>query len=59
MEFFDSHHWGYSTVELTPEKCTYTAYAVDKTTNSATAERERLARFSVPEGRVELVDETT
>jgi alkaline phosphatase D len=59
VEFFDSHHWGYSTVELTPEKCTYTAYAVDKTTNSATAERERLARFSVPEGRVELVDETT
>lgn len=58
LELFDSHHWGYSTVELTPEACTYTAYAVDKTTDSTAAEKEVLARLEVPEGRTEIRDGT-
>ncbi|MFB6202824.1 MAG: alkaline phosphatase, partial [Halorhabdus sp.] len=58
LEFFDSHHWGYSIVEITPEVCTYTAYAVDKTTDSATAEKTVLARLQVPEGRTVIEDVT-
>lgn len=54
MEFFDSHHWGYSVVEFTREDCTYTAYSVDKTANSPDAEREVVVALRVPEGRVEI-----
>jgi len=56
IEFFDSHHWGYSVVEFTPEECTYTAYSVDKTDNSRDAEKETLVALRVPEGRVEIED---
>ncbi|MFC5972989.1 alkaline phosphatase D family protein [Halomarina salina] len=45
MSFFDSHDWGYSVVEFTREDCSYTAYAVDKLTDSADAERRELVRF--------------
>lgn len=58
IEFFDSHHWGYSVVEFTPEDCTYVGYAVDKTVNSAHAEREILVAYRVPEGECELEDVT-
>lgn len=58
MEFFDSHHWGYSVVEFTNEDCTYTAYSVDKTDNSPEAETEVLVALRVPEGRVEIEEFT-
>ncbi|MDS0294171.1 alkaline phosphatase D family protein [Halogeometricum luteum] len=58
IEFFDSHHWGYSVVEFTPEDCTYVGYAVDKTENSPDADRHVVAAYRVPEGEVELTDVT-
>ncbi|MEF8868526.1 MAG: alkaline phosphatase D family protein [Haloarculaceae archaeon] len=58
IEFFDSHHWGYSVVEFTPEDCTYVGYAVDKTVDSADAEREVLVAYRVPEGEPELQEVT-
>jgi alkaline phosphatase D len=58
VEFFDSHHWGYSVVEFTPEDCTYVGYAVDKTVDSAEAEREALVAYRVPEGEHELEEVT-
>jgi alkaline phosphatase D len=45
MEFFDPHEWGYSVVEFTRESCTYTAYAVDKTVDSAEADRTVVSRY--------------
>ena len=48
VEFFDSHHWGYSVVEFTPEDCTVVGYAVDETVNSADAERDLLVAYRVP-----------
>jgi alkaline phosphatase D len=54
MELFNSHNWGYSVVEFTPEECTYTAYNVDKTVDSSDAEKEAVAALRVPEGRVEI-----
>jgi alkaline phosphatase D len=58
IEFFDSHNWGYSVVEFTPEDCTYVGYAVDKTTHAADADREVVAAYRVPEGEVTLEDVT-
>jgi len=48
LDFFDSHEWGYSVVEFTREACTYTAYAVDKTTDGADADRRVVARYRRP-----------
>ncbi len=45
MEFFDTHEWGYSVVEFTRDACTYTAYAVDKTVDSAEADRTVVSRY--------------
>ncbi|ELZ29973.1 Alkaline phosphatase [Halogeometricum pallidum JCM 14848] len=50
---FDSSRWGYSVVEFTPEESSYTAYAVDKTVDSADASRSVVARLRVPTGGVE------
>ncbi|RXK46875.1 alkaline phosphatase D family protein [Halorientalis pallida] len=58
IEFFDSHNWGYSVVEFTPEECTYVGYSVDKTVDSPDADREVVAAYRVPEGVVNLVDVT-
>ena len=58
IDFFDSHHNGYSVVEFTRDACTYSAYAVDKTDGSADAEKELLAAYRVPEGRVTLENVT-
>ncbi len=54
IEYFDSHHWGYSVVEFTPEECTFVAYSVDKTENSPEADREVLVAYRVPEGVTNL-----
>jgi alkaline phosphatase D len=58
IEFFDSHNWGYSVVEFTPDDCTYVGYSVDKTVNSPDAERDVVTAYRVPEGVVELEDVT-
>ncbi|MFB6084960.1 MAG: alkaline phosphatase [Halorientalis sp.] len=58
IDFFDSHNWGYSVVEFTPEACTYVGYAVDKTVDSPDADRDVLVAYRVPEGVVNLVDVT-
>jgi len=54
LEFFNSTHHGYAVVEFTPDACEYTAYAVDKTVDSAGASKEELAAFRVPEGEPRL-----
>ncbi|WP_254272068.1 alkaline phosphatase D family protein [Haloarcula marina] len=54
VDFFNSHDWGYATVEFTPEDCTYSAYGVDKATDSADANRRLLARYRCPAGRYDL-----
>jgi alkaline phosphatase D len=58
IEFFNSHHWGYSVVEFARDACTYVAYSVDKTVDSPDADREVVAAYRVPEGEVELEDVT-
>jgi alkaline phosphatase D len=58
IEFFDSHHWGYSVVEFTREDCTYVGYAVDKTDDSPDADREVVVAYRVPEGETRLEDVT-
>ena len=58
LEFFDRHHWGYSIVEFSRSECRYLGYSVDKTENSADAERELLVAMRVPEGRIEIQDVT-
>jgi alkaline phosphatase D len=50
---FDSHHWGYSIVEFTPEACTFTTRTVDKHVDAPGSERERLS-LRVPAGRYEI-----
>jgi alkaline phosphatase D len=50
IDAFDSHHWGYSVVEFDREAVSYTAYAVDKSTNRDDADRRVLARFEAPHG---------
>ena len=58
IEFFNSHHWGYSVVEFTREDCTYVGYAVDKTDDSPDADRSVLTAHRVPRGEVTLQDVT-
>jgi alkaline phosphatase D len=58
IDFFDSHNWGYSTVEFTRDSCTYVGYAVDKTVDEADADREVVVAYRVPEGHVTLNDVT-
>ncbi|MFC7044363.1 alkaline phosphatase D family protein [Halobacteriaceae archaeon GCM10025711] len=52
--YFDSHHWGYSVAEFTPDALTVTTYSVDKATNAADADREPMVRFRVPAGSTEM-----
>ncbi|KTG09421.1 alkaline phosphatase [Haloprofundus marisrubri] len=58
IEFFDSHNWGYSVVEFTPENCTYVGHAVDKRTNEETADHDVVTAYRVREGEVQLEDVT-
>ncbi|MFC7026433.1 alkaline phosphatase D family protein [Halomicroarcula sp. GCM10025710] len=48
VEFFDSHRWGYAVVEFTTDACTFSAYAVDRSANSADASRRLLTRYRCP-----------
>jgi alkaline phosphatase D len=58
LEFFDSHHWGYSVVEFTREDCTFAAYSVDKTEHDPEAEQSLVVAYRVPEGESTLVEIT-
>jgi alkaline phosphatase D len=58
IEFFDSHNWGYSTIEFTRDECTWIAYAVDKTVDDVDAERDVVTAYRVPEGVTNLEDVT-
>ncbi|SFR63378.1 alkaline phosphatase D family protein [Halogeometricum limi] len=48
FEFFDSAHWGYSVVTFTPDDCTWEVFWVDKTVNSANAERNLAHEVCIP-----------
>jgi alkaline phosphatase D len=54
VEFFDSHRWGYAVVEFTPDACTFSAYAVDRATDSTDASRQLLTRYRCPVDRYDL-----
>jgi alkaline phosphatase D len=58
IDFFDSHHWGYSVVEFDREECRYLGYSIDKTCDSLDADRELVCAYRVPEGVVNLEDVT-
>jgi alkaline phosphatase D len=54
VDFFDSHRWGYSVVEFTPERVRYEACAVDKRVDDDAADRERVVALSTPVDRPTL-----
>ncbi|UPV76323.1 alkaline phosphatase D family protein (plasmid) [Halorussus limi] len=54
VQWFDSSHWGYAVVDVTREELTYSAYAVDRSTDAADASKELLRRYRVPAGSVEM-----
>lgn len=45
LRYFSSSFYGYSTIEFTQDYCEWTAYSVDKNTNSDTAERKTEVTF--------------
>ncbi len=45
IRYFKSSFYGYSTIEFTQNYCEWTAYSVDKNTNSSTAARQVEATF--------------
>jgi alkaline phosphatase D len=54
VEWFDSSHWGYAVVEVGRDEIEYSAYAVDRSVDSADAPKELLRRYRVPAGTVEM-----
>ncbi|WP_137286059.1 alkaline phosphatase D family protein [Halorussus salinisoli] len=54
VEWFDSSHWGYAVVDVGTEELVYSAYAVDRTVDSADAPERLLRRYRVPAGTVEM-----
>ncbi|WP_135825248.1 alkaline phosphatase D family protein [Halorussus ruber] len=54
VEWFDSSHWGYATVEIGRDELVYSAYAVDRSVDSADAPKQLLCRYRVPAGSAEL-----
>lgn len=59
VEWFDSSHWGYAVVEVERDEVVYSAYAVDRSVDSADAPKELLRRYRVPAGnaKMERVDD--
>lgn len=53
-DYFDSHHWGYSVAEFTPDATTVSMYSVDKTVDDGDAPKRPLARFRVPADGTEI-----
>ncbi|MBI1348294.1 phosphodiesterase [bacterium] len=56
IHFFDSQEWGYSIVEFTPRDVTYSAYSVDKSVNSFTADKRLIRQLRVPVNRIQFQD---
>ena len=54
VEWFDSRHWGYVVVDLGRDELVYSAYAVDRSVDSADAPERLLRRYRVPAGTTEL-----
>lgn len=54
--FFNSEDWGYAVVEFNRAYCEYTAYAIDKSQNSADAPKQLLRRLRVPIDQIKIVD---
>ncbi|WP_115863955.1 alkaline phosphatase D family protein [Halorussus litoreus] len=54
VEWFDSHHWGYATVQITRDEAVYSAYAVDRERDSADVPKRLLRRYRVPAGSTEM-----
>ena len=54
VEWFDSSHWGYVVVEVGRDELVYSAYAVDRSVDSADAPKKLLRRYRVPAGEVEM-----
>jgi alkaline phosphatase D len=54
VEWFDSSHWGYVTVDVGRDELVYSAYAVDRSVDSADAPKELLRQYRVPAGSNEL-----
>ena len=57
LQYMDWYNNGYAVVTFSEEECRYAAYRVDTETDSADAERSKLAEFRVPEGEIELRQE--
>lgn len=55
VQFFNSQHHGYSTVEFTPNGCEYVAYRVDKTVNTFRPARSVVRRLRALPNTVRLV----
>jgi alkaline phosphatase D len=56
IHFFNGQAWGYSIVEFTPRDCTYSAYSVDTSVNSATAAKRLIRQIRVPVNQVRMID---
>lgn len=54
VEWFNSSRWGYTRIDISRTGLLYTAYAVDRSQDSAEADRRLLRSYRVPAGRVEL-----
>jgi alkaline phosphatase D len=54
VEWFDSSHWGYATVDMSRDDLVYSAYAVDRSVDSPDAPKKLLRRYRVPAGNVEM-----
>ncbi|PSQ35184.1 alkaline phosphatase [Halobacteriales archaeon SW_12_69_24] len=54
VEWFNWSRHGYTTIEFTDDAAVYTAYEVDRTTDSADTPKRLLRSYRVPEGEVAI-----
>ncbi len=56
VHFFNSQEWGYSIVEFTPWDCTYSAFSVPTSLNSALVPQKLIRKIRVPVNQTKFVD---
>ncbi len=56
LHFFNSQEWGYSLVDFTPWDCTYSAFSVATSVNSADAPQRLIRKIRVPANQTKFVD---
>ena len=56
IRFFDSSHWGYSTVEFNNQHCEYTVFDIDKAENNASARKRVRKRLRVPLNNIKIIE---